>query len=144
MERPEHGSILAQPLSQPLDLPLLLHTLTRRLKVQQAAILDLEGHVLHVTPDFAVSPDEGESLKRLLDTAPAPAASMWRFRLFGEDFRCFHCDRGFTVLGHSGSTVLTAHVTRKHIVVGLAPELVPGSCLHEMMQLWGQMEARGL
>lgn len=137
----EKGTII-MPKPTQLDMGLLLNNLTRRLKVKQAAILDLQGNAVHITSDFFVPPDDGQNLQRMLHTAPT--AGIWRFSVFGDDFRCFHCDGGSTVLGYSPTTIMTAHVTRQHIVVGLAPEHVPGSCLHEMMQVWAQMEARGL
>ncbi|KAL8560694.1 hypothetical protein ACOMHN_030470 [Nucella lapillus] len=134
------GVILTHPPQ--LDMGLLLHNLTLRLKVRQAAILDLHGNVVHMTPDFSLPPDDCASLQRVLHAAPT--AGMWRLSLLGHHFRCFHCTGDATVLGYSATTVMAAHVTRRHLVLGLAPEDVPGSCLHEMMQVWDQIEAQGM
>ena len=124
-----------------LDLSRLLNSLSRRFKVQQAAILNIHGEVLHITSDWQLLPDDGKILCKVLRAASTPG--LWRLSIFGDDFHCFHCDVHNTVLGQSKTTVMVAHVTRKYIVVGLAPDREPGSCLYEMKQVWVEIESRG-
>ncbi|XP_070201973.1 uncharacterized protein [Littorina saxatilis] len=131
------------PTSQsPLDLVLLLDKVNQRLKVKEAVILDLHGNVLHATPSWPLLLDDGHKMAKVLSVAPTPG--LWKVFIFGQDFHCFHCDSDQTVLGTSATKVMAAHMTRKHIVVGLASERDPGSCLYEMKLVWSELEARGL
>ena len=125
-----------------MDLGSLLDRLTGRLKVVQAAILDMEGEVVQVTAGWKLSPEDGAALRNVL--LAAPTRGLWRLKLLGDDFHCFHCDSRSSVLGRSGGAVLVAHATRRHLVVGVAPQCQPGSCLYEMKQVWAELEARGL
>nr|KAG5701046.1 hypothetical protein BaRGS_008767 [Batillaria attramentaria] len=45
---------------------------------------------------------------------------MYRLSLFGDDFLCLRCEDAQTIMGHSKKTVMTAHATRKCVVVGFS------------------------
>lgn len=113
-------------------------TVIRRKKINRAAILDHQGNSLVIMAGWRVLPDEGMSLLRALRSARR--TEMWKLRLFEEEFMCFPCDEKETILGRSHLTVIVAHLTRKYIVVGLAPVDTPGSCLHEMKTVWTEIE----
>ncbi|KAK7488888.1 hypothetical protein BaRGS_00019845 [Batillaria attramentaria] len=132
-------TIMASTLRE--DLTRILENVSRRHKVNQAAIMDFHGNVLAITSGWNVLSDDRLSLQRVLTTASTH--SMYRLSLFGDDFLCLRCEDAQTIMGHSKKTVMTAHATRKCVVVGLAPAETPGSCLHEMKRAWVDMEAQG-
>lgn len=117
-----------------------LDNLLRKSKVKQAAILDMNGDIHHVTSGWNLQADDGRKLCQVMTASPTQG--LWKVAVFGEDFRCMHCDSEGTILGNSSTKVMVAHVTRSRIIVGLSPLDLQGSCLHEVKQLWTAVESR--
>lgn len=124
------------------DLAQILDNVSRRHKVSRAAIVDFHGNVIAATSSWIIPSDDPKRLHNVL-LASSACRNMWRMAVFGEDFHCLRCVDAQTMLGYSKTTVMTAHVTRMFVVVGLAPVQTPGSCLHEMNRAWVDIESQG-
>ncbi|CAL1540322.1 unnamed protein product [Lymnaea stagnalis] len=110
----------------------LMQELLVRGKVQQVAILEQDsGKVLVSLPPWTLSDQDSVGLVKAVSHSQE---IMLKLTIGREVFTCFKHGRN-KMVGRHGDKVLVAQETNTCVVVGLADDDTPGSCLYEVTEL---------
>lgn len=97
-------------------------------KIERAAFLDLQGTPLVRSSGMDISPDDGETILRTLNS---PFSPMTRLRVGKQDFVCFK-NTGTSLVGKSDDDFLCVYRGTDFVVVGISDPQSPGSSIYEI------------
>ena len=115
----------------------IMERLTRTGKIEKAALIDFNGHLLAKSPGLSIIQKD---IDALLGALNSPYQSLVKLNVGNSVFTCFRNDSGTnSLIGWTDDDVLTAYKCVDFVVVGVSDPESPGSSIYEMMRFVKQM-----